>query len=165
METPPQRYLVYMTFDLSGSASRTDLQVLLARWSASIAQMMKGLPVGTVDPDRADAVPVDTGEAFELEPASLTVTVGLGPKVFTDQFGLADRAQAPRRPAGTAQRRAAAQAHRWGPVAAGLCRRPAGRLPRHPRPDPDRPGHRHHPVGGDGLRSRLRRPRPVHPAT
>ncbi|CAN5203479.1 MAG: Dyp-type peroxidase [Nocardioides sp.] len=95
VDTAPQRYLVYMTFDLAGTASRTDLQVLLARWSASIAQMMKGLPVGSVDPDRSDAVPIDTGEAYELEPASLTVTVGLGPGVFTDQFGLT--AMAPRR--------------------------------------------------------------------
>lgn len=91
IQTPPQRYLVFMSYDLHDSATATDLQVLLARWSASIAQLMKGLPVGTVAPDRVDAVPVDTGEAYQLGPASLTVTLGLGPGVFTKQFGLADR--------------------------------------------------------------------------
>src|SRR3954454_21012953 len=35
IETPPQRYCVYMTFDLTSRTTR-DLQVLLARWSAAI---------------------------------------------------------------------------------------------------------------------------------
>src|SRR5262249_33747682 len=39
IETPPQRYCVYMTFDLTSRTTR-DLQVLLARWSAAIAQTM-----------------------------------------------------------------------------------------------------------------------------
>jgi len=87
IETEPQRHCVYMTFDLT-TTSVQDLQVLLARWSAGIAQMMAGRPVGTVDPDRGTAVPQDTGEAYELGPSSLTVTVGLGPGVFDERFGL-----------------------------------------------------------------------------
>lgn len=85
--TPPQRHSVFMTFDLT-STSKQDLQVLLARWSAGIAQMMAGKPVGDVAPERAGAVAADTGEAFDLAPASLTVTVGLGPGIFDDRFGL-----------------------------------------------------------------------------
>jgi deferrochelatase/peroxidase EfeB len=90
--TPPQRYTVYMTFDLT-TPQRTDLQSLLARWSGAIAELMAGRPVGQVEPARASAVGADTGEALDLAPASLTVTVGLGPKVFTDAYGLT--AQAP----------------------------------------------------------------------
>jgi deferrochelatase/peroxidase EfeB len=90
IETPQQRYCVFMTFDVTASTAQ-ELQVLLARWSAAIAQCMAGEPVGTVAPDRAGAVAADTGEALDLGPASLTVTLGLGPGVFDERFGLADR--------------------------------------------------------------------------
>ncbi len=89
IETPPQRHTVFMSFDLAGSATTQDLQVLLARWSAGIAQLMKGRPVGAVEPTRPGAVAPDTGEAHELAPASLTVTLGLGPEFFAERFGLA----------------------------------------------------------------------------
>ncbi|WP_339109849.1 Dyp-type peroxidase [Thioclava sp. GXIMD4216] len=85
--TPPQRHIVYMTFDLTSTDPR-DLQILLARWSASIAQMMKGEPISKVDPGRPNAGALDTGEALDLAPASLSVTVGLGPGVFDDRLGL-----------------------------------------------------------------------------
>jgi len=86
--TPPQRYAIYMTFDLVDGTLATDLQTLLARWTAAIAQLMKGRPVGQVQPTRVDAVGGDTGEATGLDPASLTVTVGLGPAIFDHRFGL-----------------------------------------------------------------------------
>jgi deferrochelatase/peroxidase EfeB len=87
VSTPPQRHVVYMTFDLT-SARRDDLQVLLAGWSGAIAQLMKGEVIGQVEPTRLNGVGLDTGEALNLGPAALTVTVGLGPKVFTDAYGL-----------------------------------------------------------------------------
>jgi deferrochelatase/peroxidase EfeB len=87
IETPPQRYCVFMTFDLVSRTSR-DLQVLLARWSAAIAQMMAGRTIGAVQPPRAGSVAPDTGEALDLGPSSLTVTVGLGPGLFRDDLGL-----------------------------------------------------------------------------
>lgn len=90
IDTPQQRHTVFMTFDLTTS-SRQDLQVLLARWSAAIAQLQAGLPVGAVQPASPAGVPADTGEAYDLGAASLTVTVGLGPGVFDDRFGLAGR--------------------------------------------------------------------------
>ncbi len=89
ISTPQQRHSVYMTFDLTSPNPR-DLQVLLARWSAGIAQLMAGKTVGQVEPARPSATGADTGEALDLAPASLTVTVGLGPRVFTDTYGLAD---------------------------------------------------------------------------
>lgn len=81
IRTPPQRHIVYMTFDLTSTRS-ADLQALLARWSAAIAQLMGGQVIGQVEPDHDDAIGADTGEAVGLPAASLTVTVGLGPKVF-----------------------------------------------------------------------------------
>ncbi len=91
IRTPPQRHALFMTFDLAPSATRDDLRALLARWTAAIGQLVQGKPIGVVEPARPDAVGVDTGEAFGLEPASLTVTVGLGPGVFDDRFGLAGK--------------------------------------------------------------------------
>lgn len=87
IRTSPQRHVFYMTFDLT-SAQRSDLQILLARWSGAIAQLMKGETIGQVEPIRANGVGFDTGEALDLGPASLTVTVGLGPRIFTDTYGL-----------------------------------------------------------------------------
>src|SRR5262249_54120674 len=55
IRTPPQRHVFYMTFDLT-STSRTDLQVLLARWSGAIAQLMKGRTIGQVEPARPNSV-------------------------------------------------------------------------------------------------------------
>jgi deferrochelatase/peroxidase EfeB len=87
IHTPQQRYCVFMTFSLT-SPLATDLQVLLARWSASIAEMMEGRPVGQVEPTADAATGDDTGEALDLGAASLTVTIGLGPKIFRPGFGL-----------------------------------------------------------------------------
>ncbi len=90
IRTPVQRYSVFMTFDFTGTTA-SDLQMLLARWSAGIAQVMAGKTVGQVEPDRDSAIGGDTGEALDLGPAALTVTVGLGPGLFTDSLGLASR--------------------------------------------------------------------------
>jgi deferrochelatase/peroxidase EfeB len=90
IQTPPQKYSVFMTYDLTAS-SRTDVQVLLARWTAAIAQMVKGQPIGNPDPPGAEAVAVDSGEALDLGAQGLTVTVGLGPGLFDSRFGLSAR--------------------------------------------------------------------------
>jgi deferrochelatase/peroxidase EfeB len=87
IRTSPQRNIFYMTFDVT-STRRSELQILLARWSGAIAQLMKGETIGQVEPSRANGVGFDTGEALNLGPASLTVSVGLGPRIFTDTFGL-----------------------------------------------------------------------------
>lgn len=87
--TPPQRYCVFMSFLFAGGAGRSDLQSLLARWSAAAAVLQQGHPVGAVQPQVEVQPPADTGEAYGLSPASLTITAGLGPSVFGDRFGLA----------------------------------------------------------------------------
>ncbi len=72
-------------------AGRADLRTLLARWSAAAAVLQQGKPVGSVQPQVDVQTPADTGEAYGLSPASLTVAVGLGPSLFGDRFGLAAR--------------------------------------------------------------------------
>src|SRR6201997_5831790 len=89
--TLPQRYAMFMSFSLASGVSRRDLQSLLARWSAAVAVLQQGNPVGTVQPQVEVQPPTDTGEAYGLGPASLTVTIGLGPSLFGDRFGLAAR--------------------------------------------------------------------------
>jgi deferrochelatase/peroxidase EfeB len=86
--TEPQRHCVFATFTLADGAGPKDLQVLLARWSAAIAVLQDGRTVGSVQPASEVQPPRDTGEAFGLSPASLTVTVGLGPGIFADRLGL-----------------------------------------------------------------------------
>jgi deferrochelatase/peroxidase EfeB len=89
--TLPQRYAVFMSFSLASSATRADLQALLARWSGAVAVLQQGKPVGTVQPQLEVQPPTDTGEAYGLSPAGLTATIGLGPSLFGDRFGLAAR--------------------------------------------------------------------------
>jgi len=63
---------------------------LLGTWAAAAAQLTRGLPVGAVETS-PHAPPIDTGEAMGLSAASLTVTVGFGPSLFDDRFGLTDK--------------------------------------------------------------------------
>jgi deferrochelatase/peroxidase EfeB len=88
IQTPPQKYSVFMTYDLTSTLA-SDLQVLLARWTAAIAQMVKGAPIGNPDPTGVGAVAADSGEALGLGAQGLTVTLGLGPGIFDSRFGLA----------------------------------------------------------------------------
>ncbi|WP_427016888.1 Dyp-type peroxidase [Pseudarthrobacter sp. P1] len=87
ISTPPQDHLVFMSFDLT-TTSRTDLQLVLAKWSAAMAEMTAGKPVGATEPGREQAVPVDTGEANGMGPQGLTLTLGFGPSLFDARFGL-----------------------------------------------------------------------------
>ncbi|WP_104091505.1 iron uptake transporter deferrochelatase/peroxidase subunit [Arthrobacter sp. GMC3] len=88
IDTPPQDHLVFTAFDLSATTP-TELQLVLAKWSAAMAEMTAGRPVGKVEPGREQGVPVDTGEAFDMGPQGLTLTLGFGPSLFDARFGLA----------------------------------------------------------------------------
>jgi deferrochelatase/peroxidase EfeB len=87
--TPAQDRLAFAAFDVT-TTDRAALQGLLARWAAAAAQLTRGRPIGAVE-TAPDLPPVDTGEAMGLDAAQLTVTVGLGPSLFDDRFGFADR--------------------------------------------------------------------------
>lgn len=84
-----QRYCVFVMFDMRESATRTDLQLLLARWTAAIATMQSGKTLGKIRPDFSESsVPKDMGETADLDPCSLTITTGFGPSLFDSRFGL-----------------------------------------------------------------------------
>jgi deferrochelatase/peroxidase EfeB len=93
IETPAQDRLHFAAFDLT-VASAAELRDLLREWSAAAAEMTQGQMVGDVN-DVQLAPADDTGETVGLRPASLTVTIGLGPDVFErdgrDRFGLRSR--------------------------------------------------------------------------
>jgi deferrochelatase/peroxidase EfeB len=86
--TPEQASLVLATYDVT-ARGRTALRSLLRTWSDGAAELCAGrmLP----GPTSPDLPATDTGEAQGLGPARLTVTLGLGPGVFDDRFGLAAR--------------------------------------------------------------------------
>jgi deferrochelatase/peroxidase EfeB len=85
--TPAQDRLAFAAFDVT-SRDRAALARLLGTWAAAAAQLTRGAPIGAVETS-PQAPPVDTGEAMGLGPARLTVTVGFGPSLFDDRFGLA----------------------------------------------------------------------------
>jgi deferrochelatase/peroxidase EfeB len=84
--TPSQEHLVFAAFDLT-TGSRGGLRSLLAAWTTAAARLSAGEPLG--GDERPAAAPPDTGEAFGLGPANLTVTVGYGPGLFDHRLGLA----------------------------------------------------------------------------
>lgn len=84
--TPVQDRLVFATFDVT-TDNATALGAMLARWTATAEALTAGelVPGGFSSPNEPTA---DTGEAYGLGPANLTVTIGYGPGLFDDRFGL-----------------------------------------------------------------------------
>ncbi len=90
--TPAQDRLHFVAFDVI-TDKRAELVELLQDWTAAAARMTQGQtagPLGAVG-GVPEAPPEDTGEALGLPPAGLTLTVGFGPSLFDERFGLADR--------------------------------------------------------------------------
>ena len=95
--TPAQDRLHFVAFDVT-TTDRTELVELMREWTVAAQRMTRGLdagPIGAVN-GPPHAPPDDTGEASDLRPAGLTLTVGFGPTLFRtedgrDRFGLADR--------------------------------------------------------------------------
>ena len=97
--TPAQDRMYTAAFDLT-TTSRAELVDLLRRWTTMSARLMAGLAAGPLGATGgpADAPPDDTGEALDLPPAGLTITIGFGRSLFVgpegaagDRFGLAER--------------------------------------------------------------------------
>ena len=87
--TPAQDRLAFAAFDVTTS-DRQALMAVLGTWAAAAARMTAGDAVGSIE-TQPQAPPIDTGEAMGLGPARLSVTVGFGPSLFDDRFGLAAR--------------------------------------------------------------------------
>jgi len=74
--TPPQLHLALATFDLTDGASRSEIASMLNDWTAASAAMTKGQPAP--GPTTPQAAPSDPGQALDLGPSGLTVTLGVG---------------------------------------------------------------------------------------
>ncbi|MCU0278881.1 MAG: iron uptake transporter deferrochelatase/peroxidase subunit [Candidatus Nanopelagicales bacterium] len=89
--TPMQNHLHFAALDVT-TKSRTQLISMLQAWTAASAAMTSGEPIGRFGAVNGpyQAPPEDTGEALELPPSGLTITIGFGPSLF-DRFGLSRR--------------------------------------------------------------------------
>ena len=89
--TPQQEHLHFAALDLV-SESVAEVRDLLMAWSEAGRRMAAGEPAGGEN-ESPFLPPDDTGEAFGLSPARLTLTFGFGPSLFEkdgeDRFGLA----------------------------------------------------------------------------
>jgi len=95
--TAAQDRLHFVAFDVV-TRERSKLVELLKDWTAAAARLTAGHDAGPIGAVRGfpEAPPDDTGEAIELPPSALTLTVGFGPTLFRDadgrdRFGIADR--------------------------------------------------------------------------
>lgn len=92
--TAVQQHLYFATFDMTSTATREDLESLLADWTDAAARMTRGQevsPEGAVGGGPYKP-PEDTGEALGLQANALTITFGFGPTLFArERFGIADR--------------------------------------------------------------------------
>ncbi|MFN0090238.1 MAG: iron uptake transporter deferrochelatase/peroxidase subunit [Acidimicrobiales bacterium] len=102
--TPAQDRLHFAAFDITTDA-RAQLSRLLRAWTDAAAAMTEGRDVGEFGAMDGPylAPPEDTGEAYGLAPARLTITFGFGPGLFRgddgiDRFGLAAHQPEPLRP-------------------------------------------------------------------
>jgi deferrochelatase/peroxidase EfeB len=87
--TPAQDRLAFGSLNITDGTSRSDVRDLLVEWTQAAARMTAGQLVGEVDEQVAP--PLDTGEAVGSPVSRLTVTVGYGPSLFDERFGLAAR--------------------------------------------------------------------------
>jgi deferrochelatase/peroxidase EfeB len=90
--TPAQDRMHFVALDVV-TQDKAALADLLKAWTRAAERMTAGAeaaPGGVVGggPYRA---PEDTGEAYDLDASNLTITIGYGPSLFDDRFGLADR--------------------------------------------------------------------------
>ena len=91
--TPMQNNLHFAAFDMSEKADQKKLIRLLERWTDAARRLTLGGEVSSKGAfgGGANFPPDDSGEAFDLGPSALTITIGFGRSLFRDQFGLADK--------------------------------------------------------------------------
>ena len=88
--TAQQEHMHFAALDLI-TEDVAEVRELFRAWTEASDRMTRGEPAGDEN-DSEYLPPDDTGEAFGLSPARLTLTFGFGPSFFgEDRFGLADR--------------------------------------------------------------------------
>ncbi|MFE2752276.1 iron uptake transporter deferrochelatase/peroxidase subunit [Actinosynnema sp. NPDC059335] len=89
--TPAQDRMHFVALDVT-TTERADLVALLKDWTDAARRMTSGQEAvaGGAVGGRPDAPPKDTGEALDLPASGLTLTIGFGPSLFDERFGLAD---------------------------------------------------------------------------
>jgi len=91
--TPAQDRLAFASLSVLDGITRNEVRTLLRDWTVAAERMTRGQMVGeTTD---LDTPPLDTGEAMGSAVGGLTVTIGYGPSLFDDRFGLAAKKPAP----------------------------------------------------------------------
>jgi deferrochelatase/peroxidase EfeB len=88
--TPAQDRLHFVAFDVT-TDKRAELIELLQEWTAAAARLTQGKEAGSYGAvgGAPEAAPDDTGEALDLPASGLTLTIGFGPSLFDERFGLA----------------------------------------------------------------------------
>jgi deferrochelatase/peroxidase EfeB len=90
--TPAQDRLHFVSFDVTTN-SRAELIDMLRKWTTAAERMTAGKDAtqrgALAGPP--DAPPEDTGEALGLTASSLSLTLGFGPSLFDQRFGLAEK--------------------------------------------------------------------------
>lgn len=96
--TPAQDRMHFAAFDLAEGLSRDELIELLQDWSYAASRLTQGLEISVAGAFGGGAYmpPDDTGEATDISPAGLTVTIGFGRSLFVtaagdDRFDLASK--------------------------------------------------------------------------
>jgi deferrochelatase/peroxidase EfeB len=87
--TPAQDRLAFASMNVLDGTTRRDLRVLLRDWTVAAERMTRSELVG--DDTNLDDPPLDTGEAIGSPVGGLTITIGYGPSLFNERFGLATR--------------------------------------------------------------------------
>lgn len=95
IETPQQEHLHITALDVTTDHPE-ELRDTLNRWTDMAARMTEGKPAADLRADQHSRaarywIPEDSGEAIDLPPANLTITIGYGPSLFDKRFGLAGR--------------------------------------------------------------------------
>jgi deferrochelatase/peroxidase EfeB len=88
--TAAQDRMHFVAFDVT-TTDRAELVELLRTWTRAAERMTAGFEAveGGAVHGADEAPPEDTGEALDLPPSALTLTVGFGPSLFDGRFGLA----------------------------------------------------------------------------
>ena len=86
--TPAQDRLAFAAFDVVTTSASVGLVAMLKEWTVAAELMTRGEPVGTPEGGQL-APPTTPARRSGLQPGRLTITIGFGPGLFDDRFGIA----------------------------------------------------------------------------